>query len=158
MAGLYGGNRGSGTGTGQHRPVVPTREKACEDEARTAAQKKSPACGARSAGQWVLPARTRETTYALVSVLSHALQGAETLVHDLQDAEAAGDQELVQCLREAQAWQRHLASEAQAVLQQRLHSGEGRVWNPDANIWNLILIPSPDCCLLGGVPHASAPL
>ena len=37
---------------------------------------------------------TKETTYALVSVLDHALQGAETLGHDLQDAEAAGDQEL----------------------------------------------------------------
>jgi hypothetical protein len=100
---------------------------------------------------------TKETTYALVSVLSHALQGAETLVHDLQDAEVAGDQDLVQFLREAQAWQRYLASLTQAVLQQRLHSGEGRVWNPDANIWHLILRPSPDCCLLGGVPHASAP-
>ena len=44
---------------------------------------------------------TKDTMYALVSVLSHALQGAETLWHDLQDAEAAGDQELVQCLREA---------------------------------------------------------
>jgi hypothetical protein len=84
---------------------------------------------------------TKETTYALVSVLYHALQGAETLGHDLQDAEAAGAQELVRFLREAQAWQRHLASHAQAVLQQRLHSGEGRVWNPDANIWNLILRP-----------------
>ena len=62
-------------------------------------------------------------------------------MHDLQDAAAAGDQELVQCLREAQAWQRHLASQAQAVLQQRLPSGEGRVWNPDATIWNLILMP-----------------
>ena len=77
---------------------------------------------------------TKDTMYALVSVLSHALQGAETLVHDLQDAAAAGDQELVQFLREAQAWQRHLASQAQAVLQQRLHYGEGRTWNPDANI------------------------
>jgi hypothetical protein len=84
---------------------------------------------------------TKETTYAPVSVLDHALQGAETLGHDLQDAEAAGDQELVQFLREAQAWQRHLASQAQAVLQQRLHSGEGRVWNPDATIWHLILMP-----------------
>jgi hypothetical protein len=84
---------------------------------------------------------TKETTYALVSVLYHALQGAETALHYLQDAEAAGDQELVQFLREAQAWQRHLASQAQAVLQQRLHDGEGRVWNPDAKIWNLVLMP-----------------
>ena len=84
---------------------------------------------------------TTDTTYALVSVLYHALQGAETLGHYLQDAEAVGDQELGQFLREAQAWQRHLASQAQAVLQQRLHYGEGRVWNPDAKIWNLVLMP-----------------
>jgi hypothetical protein len=84
---------------------------------------------------------TRDTTYALVSVLYHTLQGAETLGPYLQDAAAAGDQELVQFLREAQAWQRHLARQAQAVLQQRLHYGEGRVWNPDAKIWNLVLMP-----------------
>src|SRR5919199_6369174 len=84
---------------------------------------------------------TRDTTYALVSVLYHALQGAETLGQYLRDAEAAGDQELAQFLRDAQAWQRHLATQAQTVLQQRLHFGEGRVWNPDAKIWNLVLMP-----------------
>ena len=51
---------------------------------------------------------TKDTTYALVSVLYHALQGAETAVTYLQDADAAGDQELGQFLREAQAWQRYL--------------------------------------------------
>ena len=44
---------------------------------------------------------TKETMYALVSVLSHALQGAETLGHDLQDATVAGDQELVPFLLSA---------------------------------------------------------
>ena len=34
----------------------------------------------------------------------------------LQDAEEAGDQELMQFLREVQAWQRYLASQAQALL------------------------------------------
>jgi hypothetical protein len=84
---------------------------------------------------------TRDTTYALVSVLYHALQGAETSVTYLQDAEEAGDQELMQFLREAQAWQRHLASQAQALLKQRLGQGEGRVWNPETKIWNLTLMP-----------------
>jgi hypothetical protein len=46
---------------------------------------------------------TKDTTYALVSVLSHALQVAETSVTYLQDAAEAGDQELVHFLREAQA-------------------------------------------------------
>jgi hypothetical protein len=82
----------------------------------------------------------KDTTYALVSVLYHALQGAETSVTYLQDAEAAGDQELMQFLREAPAWQRYLASQAQALLTQRLRQGDGRVWNPEAKIWNLTLM------------------
>ena len=83
---------------------------------------------------------TKDTTYALVSVLYHALQGAETSVTYLQDAEEAGDQELMQFLREAQAWQRYLASQAQALLTQRLGHGDGREWNPETKIWNLTLM------------------
>jgi hypothetical protein len=45
---------------------------------------------------------TKETTDALVSILYHALQGAETAGPSLEDVEGAGDQELVQFLREAQ--------------------------------------------------------
>jgi hypothetical protein len=44
---------------------------------------------------------TKDTTYALVSVLYHALQGAETSVSYHQDAAEAGDQELMQFLCEA---------------------------------------------------------
>src|SRR5919108_5804149 len=80
---------------------------------------------------------TKDTTYALVSVLDHALQGAETSVTYLQDAAEAGDQELVQFLREAQAWQQYLASQAQVLLTQRLRQGDGRVWHPETKIWNL---------------------
>jgi CHASE2 domain-containing sensor protein len=83
---------------------------------------------------------TKDTTYALVSVLYHALQGAETSVTYLQDAAEAGDQELMQFLREAQAWQQYLASQAQVLLTQRLRQGDGRVWNPEAKIWNLTLM------------------
>jgi hypothetical protein len=83
---------------------------------------------------------TQDTTYALVSVLYHALQGAETSVPYLQDAAEAGDQDLMQFLREAQAWQRYLASQAQALLTQRLRQGDGRVWHPETKIWNLTLM------------------
>ena len=38
---------------------------------------------------------TKETTDALVSILDHALQGAETAGPSLEDVEGAGDQELV---------------------------------------------------------------
>jgi hypothetical protein len=58
----------------------------------------------------------------------------------MQDAEQAGDQELVQFFREAQDWQRHLASQAKAVLKQRLSASDGRHWNPEANIWHLMLM------------------
>jgi CHASE2 domain-containing sensor protein len=83
---------------------------------------------------------TKDTTYTLVSVLYHALQGAETSETYLQDAAETGDQELIQFLREAQAWQRYLASQAQALLTQRLGHGDGRVWNPETKIWNLMLM------------------
>ena len=58
----------------------------------------------------------------------------------LQDAAEAGDQELMHFLREAQAWQRYLASQAQALLTQRLSHGDGRVWNLETKIWNLTLM------------------
>jgi hypothetical protein len=83
---------------------------------------------------------TRDDTYDLVSVLYHALQGAETAQRYIHDAERAGDQELVQFFREAQAWQRHLATEAKAVLTRRLRQGGGQAWNPEAKIWNLTLM------------------
>jgi hypothetical protein len=38
---------------------------------------------------------TRDEQYNLVSVLYHTLQGAETYEQYLQDAQQAGDQELV---------------------------------------------------------------
>jgi hypothetical protein len=83
---------------------------------------------------------TQDVTYDLVSVLYHALQGAETSQRYLRDAEQAGDQELVQFFREAQAWQRHLAAEAKEVLKQRLSQGGGREWNQGAKIWNLTIM------------------
>jgi hypothetical protein len=80
---------------------------------------------------------TRDETYNLVSVLYHALQGAQTSIQYMQDAEQEGDQELVQFFRDAQAWQRHLAAQAKELLKQRLLHGDGHTWNPEAAIWNL---------------------
>ena len=54
---------------------------------------------------------------------------------------AAGDQERMEFLRDAQAWQHYLATQAQVLLHQRLRHGDGRVWNPDAKIRNRILMP-----------------
>ena len=81
-----------------------------------------------------------DITYNLVSVLYHALQSAETSLHSLQAAEQAGDQELVQFFQAAHAWQRHLATQAKAVLTRRLGQGTGQEWNPEARIWNLTIM------------------
>ena len=84
--------------------------------------------------------RTKDATYNLVSVLYHALQGAETARHYIQDAEQAGDQELVQFFRAVQAWQQHLAAQAKEVFTQRLRQSDGRAWNPEAKLWNLTIM------------------
>jgi hypothetical protein len=83
---------------------------------------------------------TKDDIYDLVSVLYHALQGAETAQQYMQDATQAGDEELVQFFQEAQNWQRHLATQAKAVLKQRLSAGDGRHWNQETKIWNLTLM------------------
>ncbi len=80
---------------------------------------------------------TRDETYNLVSVLYHALQGAQTATQYVQDAAQAGDQELIQFFRDVQGWQQHLAAQAKQLLTQRLRQGEGHTWNPEAAIWNL---------------------
>jgi hypothetical protein len=64
---------------------------------------------------------TTDEHYDLVSALYHALQGADTCVTYVQDAEQAGDQELVQFFREAQGTYRQLAERGKGLLRQRLH-------------------------------------
>jgi hypothetical protein len=71
----------------------------------------------------------QDKTYNLVSVLYHALQGGETCMQYMQDAEQEGDQELVQFFHEVQDCQRHLAGRAKEILKQRLGQGNGEGWN-----------------------------
>jgi hypothetical protein len=63
---------------------------------------------------------TRDEHYAVISVLYHALQGAESCATYLQDAEQAGDQDLVQFFREVQGTYRQLADRSKTLLRQRL--------------------------------------
>jgi hypothetical protein len=63
---------------------------------------------------------TRDEHYNVISVLYHALQGGDTCVTYLQDAEQAGDQELAQFFREVQGTYRQLANRSKTLLQQRL--------------------------------------
>jgi hypothetical protein len=62
---------------------------------------------------------TRNTTYDLVTILYHALQGAET--YDMYiDAEQAGDSELVQFFREVHEEERRRSDRAKQLLSRRL--------------------------------------
>ena len=63
---------------------------------------------------------TKDEHYDVISTLYHALQGAETCTTYLQDAERAGDQDLVQFFREVQGTYRQLADRSKGLLRQRL--------------------------------------
>ncbi len=59
---------------------------------------------------------TRDEQYNLVSVLYHALHGAETIEAYVLDAEAAGDERLAGFFRDAQSTYRQLAEQAKGRL------------------------------------------
>jgi rubrerythrin len=66
--------------------------------------------------------QTSDTTYNLLSVAYHALQGAETYAMYLDDAEEAGDQELVEFLNEVMEQEMERANRAKDLLAKRLNS------------------------------------
>ncbi len=70
--------------------------------------------GAMSFGKEVTG--TRDTTYGLVSVLYHALQGAETYEGYVRDAIASSDYDLAKFFREVQEEERHRADRAKVLL------------------------------------------
>lgn len=59
---------------------------------------------------------TRDEHYDLISVLYHALQGAEACAGYARDAEASGEQELAEFFKEAQEMQASIAEGAKAML------------------------------------------
>jgi hypothetical protein len=69
---------------------------------------------------------TRDEHYNVISVLYHALQGADTCGTYLQDAEQAGDQELVQFFREVQDTYRQLGDRSKMVSIQGVRSVRSR--------------------------------
>ena len=66
---------------------------------------------------------TGDVTYDLVSVLYHALQGAELYEDYASDAQEAGDQELAQFFGEVQQEERRRAERARQFLAKRLQNG-----------------------------------
>ena len=64
--------------------------------------------------------RTSDPAYDLVSVMYHALQGAETYDGYIADAEQRSDGELAEFFREVQAQNSTIARRAKALLRDRL--------------------------------------
>ena len=69
---------------------------------------------------------TRDITYDLVSVVYHALQGAETTALYIADAEQEGNQELATFFREAKDEYQRRADRAKQLLATHLSSSQGR--------------------------------
>jgi rubrerythrin len=67
---------------------------------------------------------TADPTYDVISILYHALQGAETYTKYAQDAERAGDRELAQFFREVQQQETQCADRAKQLLARRLQRAE----------------------------------
>jgi hypothetical protein len=64
--------------------------------------------------------RTSNAAYDLVSVIYHALQGAETYDRYIADAEERGDGELADFFRDVQERNCDIADRAKALLRDRL--------------------------------------
>ena len=64
---------------------------------------------------------TKDATYNLISVLYHALQGAETYAQYASDA--GSDQDLANFFQEVQQQEQQRADRAKQLLAQRLQQG-----------------------------------
>ncbi len=69
---------------------------------------------------------TKDVTYNLISVIYHALQGAETYGQYVQDAEHAGDNDTARFFREILQEEQRRAERAKDMLQQRLGQDKTR--------------------------------
>ncbi len=67
---------------------------------------------------------TKDKHYNLTSVLYHALQGGENYDQYISDAEAEGDDELVQFFQDVQEEERNRAQRAKGLLADRLAKEE----------------------------------
>ena len=69
---------------------------------------------------------TGDITYNLVSILYHALQGAETYDQYINDATEGGDQDLAQFFRDVKEQNMQRAERAKQLLGQRLSRDESQ--------------------------------
>jgi rubrerythrin len=68
---------------------------------------------------------TKDATYDIVSVLYHALQGAENYGVYAKDAERSGDQELARFFQDLKSEESRRAERAKQLLSKRLMQGSG---------------------------------
>jgi hypothetical protein len=76
--------------------------------------------GGRAPQPAIEAAETEDQVYGLVSVLYHALQGAQATEQYIDDAERAGDDELVQFFEECRDQQNELARRSKQLLVSRV--------------------------------------
>jgi hypothetical protein len=69
---------------------------------------------------------TADKSYALISVLYHALQGAETLNQYIEDARRADDEDLASFFEETREAYAERATEAKELLAERLSTSDAR--------------------------------
>jgi hypothetical protein len=69
---------------------------------------------------------TEDITYNLVSIVYHALQGAETDAMYIADAQQSGDQDLVQFFTEVKAENSRRADRAKQLLARQLGRDQGQ--------------------------------
>ena len=67
---------------------------------------------------------TQDATYNLISVIYHALQGAETYEQYIEDVEQQGDNDLAQFFRDARDESMARADRGKQLLAMRLNRGE----------------------------------
>ncbi|HEX8213006.1 MAG TPA: hypothetical protein VF584_22715 [Longimicrobium sp.] len=67
---------------------------------------------------------TADVTYNLVSILFHALQGAETYDQFVRDAEQSGDEDLAQFFRMVKEEDGRRADQAKQILGRRLQQNQ----------------------------------
>ncbi|MDQ6619390.1 MAG: hypothetical protein M3Z31_06790 [Pseudomonadota bacterium] len=77
------------------------------------------------AGSSTTQTGTPDVTYDLISVIYHALQGAETYGKYIQDAQQGGNQEVAQFLREVQQENERRATRGRELLARCLQQGQG---------------------------------
>ncbi len=69
---------------------------------------------------------TEDIHYNLVSILYHALQGAETYDQYIKDAEQGGNQDLAKFFREVKEENKKRAERAKQLLGQQLSQSQGQ--------------------------------